>query len=624
MSGFEFVLLGAAVIFVFVRLAVLLKALLNERQLLSPGAAPTAEDLRTGRTMAPKGNRHFDWLIGILCLKARAGVLQEEPILDELEDKLYGNSWFREFPSICILLALAWTFFNLKNTLPSIIGANTITPKSLTPILSLVGANWWLIAGGLLFHFGSLGERRLNTLRFDGYRSWLERDIIPQLGLARTTGDRLTSALESFGSTVREIREAIYPLSGLASVMQSFQEGLVAEMIPAMSKGLEGVKIGLSDTALGELQKTTVESTRALREMKDQQARMLTLVVSGERRATELATLVQSIADQTGAAASALREQAGLLGLNSQALNGLKTEIHSSIASSSALRTGVAQLGDSISSHSERLDSNTSSLSGLVALLPATGATLAELQTLIAGIQLGLAGLAVSENSLRTELEQSRLFMSEASASLSATLGNAADLKRSWEEALLQMTSLVDEVSRRTKGFETSATELTAAAGAIASGLPGIQAALDGVGAKVEGLGGSTAEIAVGNKALVNAFSDLHATSKKLKHLGSEVTGHFNIWQDQTRKVYDKAQDSTEKIEACFTRIGGLVGGMEGVLREVAERGRRDLVILNGGGDVAESVQPNRELIDAVAAAESPVVAAGEHLPGDAMAPPVI
>jgi hypothetical protein len=58
---------------------------------------------------------------------------------------------------------------------------------------------------------------------------------------------------------------------------------------------------------------------------------------------------------------------------------------------------------------------------------------------------------------------------------------------------------------------------------------------------------------------------------QKLKNLGHAITGHFNIWQDQTRQVFRKAQDSTESIEASFNRMGGVVSGMEAVLKELSE-----------------------------------------------------
>ncbi len=599
-------------------------AQLKEGRLLSPGTVPTAEELRTGATIASRGDRHFDWLIESLRRKAQAGVLQEEPIIDELEDRIvYGETRFQEFPAICILSALAWTFFNLKSNLPSIVNAGDVTPKSLAPILGLVGANWWLIFGGLLFHFGSLGERYLNMARFEAYRSWLEREIVPRLGVARTTGDRLTSALESFSTTVKEIREAVFPLSGLASVMQSFQEGLVAEMIPAMSKGLEGVKIGLSDAALGELQKTTIESTRALREMKDQQAKMLTLVISGERRGAELAALVQSISNQTGLAASALQGQTGLINLNIQALAGLKSEILTSTEGTRSLVNTILQLMASTISHTKQLETHNVAVSGLAALLPPIGGTLAEMRTLISGIQMGLASLAVSENGLRTEMEQSRAVVSAAAARLTTAIENAADLKQRWEEAMLQMTSLIDEISQRTIGFEKSAGELTAVAGVVASGLPGIQSTIDGVGAKVSALAGSTAEIAAGNKAIVSAFSDLLAASQKLKSLGHSITGHFNIWQDQTRKVYGKAQESTEKIEASFTRIGDVVSGMEGILKTLAERDQRDGFSLNAARERLAQYSTT-ELASAAATGDVTVPGSSEHPQSDVTSPAVI
>jgi hypothetical protein len=188
----------------------------------------------------------------------------------------------------------------------------------------------------------------------------------------------------------------------------------------------------------------------------------------------------------------------------------------------------------------------------------------------MSGVQLGLAGLAVSENGLRTEMEQSRGIVSEASVNLTAALGNAIALKGQWEEAMLQMTSLIDEVSRRTANFDKSAAELTSVAVVVGGRLSEIEVALNAVGIKLADLNGSTAEVASGNKAIVSAFADLQSASQKLKHLGIAITGHFNIWQDQTRKVYGKSQESTENIEASFIRIGKVVTGMEGILTNLS------------------------------------------------------
>jgi hypothetical protein len=153
---------------------------------------------------------------------------------------------------------------------------------------------------------------------------------------------------------------------------------------------------------------------------------------------------------------------------------------------------------------------------------------------------------------------------------------------------MLQMTSLIDEASRRTTSFERSAADLTSVAGVVAARLPEIEGALNTVGEKVGGLSKSTAEIADGNKGLVSAFNDLHSAGQKLKSLGHSITGHFNIWQEQTRKVYGKAQESTEKIEMSFARMGETVFRMEGLLRDLSTGINRGESGRNRGG---ESVQ---------------------------------
>jgi ABC-type transporter Mla subunit MlaD len=569
--NWTWVLFAVVACLILGRLAWLLSELIREARFLDRGRAPSAVDIR-GSTIA-KRSGHFDWLVQTIRPKAEAGTLQEEPVLVALEDRLvHGTQWLRELSAICILSALALTFYKLNKELPGIINNKTeVTPQSLQPLISLVGANWSLIVAGLASHVASIGERWISLKRFDVYRQWLERDIFPFLGVARTTGDRLAAALESFSGTVIEVKKALYPLSGLATVMAGFQEGLIGEMIPAMTKGLEGVKIGLSDGAVHELRATTVESARALREMKDHQARMLTLIVSGERRTAEMASVVQSIADQTSQVAKALKDQIPVLTTNNESLTQLKTAVAESTESSGTLTTTIKRLNESTVKHTQRVDANISALSALEASLPEISATLSEMRKLMSGVSLGLTSLAVSENSLRTEMEQSRGAVKAATTGLTAFLDNAAALKERWEEAMLQMASLADEVSRRTIALDKSTTELSAVAGAVVARLPQIESALNSVGAHIEKLSGSTAEIANGNKSLVAAFGELQTAGQKLKHLGHEITGHFNIWQEQTRKVFKKAQDSTESIESSFTRIAGMVSGMEAVLRQLAE-----------------------------------------------------
>ena len=294
------------------RLAWLQFALWRDKELLSPGVAPSAENIQNGN--ASEVNGEIGWLIQTIRPKARAGTLQEEAILVTLEDRLiHGTPYFREASAVCILAALAWTFFRLHQELPEMFNKGPVTPETLAPLLSRVGANWALIVAGLFFHVASTIERRIKVERFDTYREWLEKEIFPFLGVARTTGDRLAAALGSFSKTVAEVKEALYPLRGLASALDSFQEGLIGEMVPAMSRGLEGVKIGLSDSALNELRTTTVESTKVLREIKDHQARMLTLITSSERRTADLALAVESIATESSKTASALKEQITIL-----------------------------------------------------------------------------------------------------------------------------------------------------------------------------------------------------------------------------------------------------------------------------------------------------------------------
>lgn len=570
----------------------------KEKGLLRHGIAPSAGDIRANSFTT--ANKTIDWMVRTIRPKAAAGTLQEEPVLVALEDRLvHGTPNLRELSAICILGALALTFYKLNKELPDIISSETtVTPQSLRPLISLVGANWSLIAAGLAAHVGAVGERWICLARFEVYREWLERDIFPFLGVARTTGDRLALALESFSGTVKKVEEALYPLSGLATVMATFQDGLIGEMIPAMTKGLEGVKIGLSDSALNELRATTVESARALREMKDHQAKMLTLIVSGERQTSELASLVQTIADQTTRVAKALVQQVTVIETNSESVTRLTTAVAESTESSGAMTTTMKRLSDSTLKHAQRVDAHIGVLSGFEGLLPQIAATLTETQSLMAGVHLGLTSLAVSENSLRAEMEQSRYAVTVAMTGLNTSMGNAIGLQARWEEAMLQMAALADEVSRRTLAFDKSAAELVVVAGSAGARLPQIESSLNSLGAQVEKLSGSTAEIAQGNKSLVAAFGDLQASGQKLKNLGHAITGHFNIWQDQTRQVFRKAQDSTESIEASFTRMGGLVSGMEIVLRELSEAvARTESAIPNPGPAGAVDGDSHREKV---------------------------
>lgn len=546
------------------------RALRRDKYLLGSTAAPSAESIRSGAASGINGD--LGWLIKTVGPKARAGTLQEEAILVALEDRLiHGTPYLRELSAICILSALALTFFRIHRELPSIFGNGPLTPDTLAPLVSLVGANWLLIAAGLLFHFFSIIERIIKVKRFDVYREWLEREIFPQLGVARSTGDRLAAALETFSRTVADIKQALFPLSGLPSALLSFQQGLIGELIPSMSKGLEGIKIGLSDSALLELRTSTLESTKALREMKDHQAKMLTLITSGERRTAELAVAVESIATQTSQAAKALEEQVTVIRSNNDALTQLRTALGKSTEGSRNLVSGIDRLNVTTIEHAQRIEAQTNSLSEFRLLLPRIGATLIEVHTALLDVQTGLASLTISESGLQAEVEQSRGEVISAKEGLIASLRNAEVLQVRWEEAMLQMASLVDEFSGRTLAFEQSTTDLSSIAGKVALRLEQVESALGSIGSHVENLSGSTKEIAAGNKSLVAAFGDLQIASQKLKNLGHAVTGHFNIWQEQTRKVYDKAEKSTENIGTAFNRIGEVVLGMESVLRELAE-----------------------------------------------------
>ncbi len=565
----QFQVLVAVSILVIARLLWLFVPYWKDQIFFSRSLTPSVETIRSKGSISRR-NEYFDWLIDSLKRGAQTGTLQEEPIISALEDRLvHDKSLLREVPALCILFALLITFYMLFSKLPHMFDNQV---PDLRPIIALVGANFWLIGAGFLFSVGSLFERRINLCRFEIYRQWLEREIFPFLGVARTTGDRLAAALETFSSTVKKIEEAIYPISGLASVMQGFQENLIAEMIPALTKGMKKVQIGLSDAAIGELQKTTVESTRALREMKDQQAKMLSLITSGERRSAELASYVSAIATQTGVVAKVLQDQSTILTTNNLSLAQVHASVEESTKSNVLLTSSLARLDKSTVSHIQVLENLAQDLSGLSALVRGTDDDLKELHKSSMGVQAGLSDLVTSEGSLRSEVEQSRGVITHASKALTAALADVSDLKDRWSEAMLQMASLIEDISKQTGTFEKSATTLTEVGGLIAMRLPQIEDGLTGVAAKIDALNGSTAAVANGNKDIVSAFADLQIAGQKLRNIGNSIVGHFDVWQTQTSKVYSNAEESTKGIEASFKRIGEVINGFERMLRDLSER----------------------------------------------------
>ena len=268
------------------------------------------------------------------------------------------------------------------------------------------------------------------------------------------------------------------------------------------------------------------------------------------------------------------------------------------------LLIGVDRLNESTIDHTQRTEAQNLILSQFELLVPRIAQTLIEIQASMSEVHAGLTSLCcISERSLHGEMEQSRGVVTSAKDSLNASLSNAEALQKRWEEAMLQMASLADDVSQRTLTFEQSTTDLSGVATGVAALLVRVEDALNSIGSRVENLSGSTREIAAGNKSLVVAFGELQSASQKLKNLGHAITGHFNIWQEQTRNVYDSAEESTINIESAFNRIAGLVTGMEAILRNLSEVVSRsdhtfghDLELMQKGAK--DSVEIEQEALD--------------------------
>jgi hypothetical protein len=135
-------------------------------------------------------------------LYSRRGYIQEEEVTSSLEEKILsrGES-LPDFAALAILTALLFTFLTLHYELRP----GRAKEDVLGPVLDLVGVNWPGILAALFCTFFAGVARYRNTGLLKHYWSWLDADIFPKLGAARTTVDQLGSLTTELKGTVEKL-----------------------------------------------------------------------------------------------------------------------------------------------------------------------------------------------------------------------------------------------------------------------------------------------------------------------------------------------------------------------------------------------------------------------------------
>jgi hypothetical protein len=536
---------------------------------------PPADEIKKGLSPERRGQcnrlKYLPELLDIVEPKAKAGTLQEESVISALEGRmLRGVTWFRELSSIFILAALVITFFRLHQDLPKILSKRHVTAEDLAPIVPLVGANWPLIALGLLFYCGAALYDQIQLCRFKAYEGWLEADIFPHLGVSRSTSDQLAAALKQFTTTAATMNRSLAPLQQLGIVLSDFQTGLVNELVPAIKEGLQHVSIGLSDSAINKLTVTADSSAHVLRALQDQQARMLTIMTASERRTAELAATVDALAHYTHCVSLSLSKQAALLEASTSAADRLGTVVHDATeqmqGQSAALQASVSALEGSLDNQGR--------------IIEAQAGVIREMITLMSDANRKLGGLTGSMELAVTQVKALDKTVMTFAALLDSVVGplkalaaavpdfatRVNDLQERWQEAMLQMTSLAEEVTKRTGQIDGAALQLTES---IRNGVVALGTTTAQLGELVnegEKMRSAVVQISDGSRQIVGAFSDLQSLGQKLKNLGHGITGHFAVWQKENKEVFRKAQDASTAIVGAIERMSVVISSLESSL----------------------------------------------------------
>jgi len=522
---------------------------------------PNADELKNGLSRERReyfaNIRHFQFVIDVIEPKVQAGTLQEEAVLSALEDRITGGTnVLREASSIAILAALTITFFTLHRELPAIFAKQ----PDLKGVMTLVGANWPLIGLGLVLYFLSTVWYAMTTRIFLLYRSWLESAIFPFLGLSRSTSDQLVAALAQFNGTVASMNGSLAPLQGLGIVLQQFQTGLVQQLVPALERGLRGISVGLSDRAVSDLREFVGNASSLFKTVQDHEARMLTLAAATERRTAELAAAVDAISDSSRSTAENLAAQAVRLEANTDAVRGFTRVVQehsSSLSAELAVLTRAAQqLVTDLEGHGGKLEALQGATADAADAVGDVAKLLPEISSLIE------SGVCETRNAIvpiigLTEVVGSAVEVTRPVAE------KFTDLIARWENAMLQMSSLADDIRSRTEAIENRSANLVSALDATRREvMPDLLNGLSTLSREIADLRSQTSKLAAGSEQIVSAFGNLQVLGQKMKTVGHSITGHFAVWERNTRDVFRKAEETAAAVTKSVERIEGTLSAL--------------------------------------------------------------
>jgi septal ring factor EnvC (AmiA/AmiB activator) len=316
---------------------------------------PDAEALRNRGAETTAKYQHRPILYQLLrTLYSRLGYIQEEEVTATLEESILSRAEIlRELAALAILTALFFTFLTLYYELRAPTSQD-ITGR-LAAVFDLVGVNWPGILAGLLCAAlaGVVRYRNAGLLKY--YRNWLDADIFPKLGAARTTVDQLGSLTTELKGAVEKLTQGLQPLAQLPTVLNRFQTDVIGGLIPKLVEGLQRVPVSLSDATVRQLRKISGDSSELLaRITRDYGKLVLLSEQSGERQA-EIASGITSAAgslrDLNGpvdAVASALTDNSKAVISSSAELAGLAAELNRTTEHLPKLTATAEQLGNQV------------------------------------------------------------------------------------------------------------------------------------------------------------------------------------------------------------------------------------------------------------------------------------
>lgn len=515
---------------------------------------PTVEELRnrTAKSLLPKYTKleHLKFVIELVEPRAEKGILQEEAVLNALHDRIVNRiDWYREGSAIAILAALAITFWKLAQTMPK---AKTVTAENLLPMLSLVGATWPLVGLGLVLYGLSTVWQKLVWEHYDAWRHWLESVVFPELGASRSTLKKLDATLEEFTNVARQITTLLMPIQGLSPALAAFQGDLINLLVPAIKDGLSRASVSLSDQAIRELRSASSDSIRAVREIQDNQARILSISVAAERNVAEIAASVSAVAQKAQAVASALEKHEPAVQANNAAVARLHSELERSIAAFAALSRDLI---NAMTAHREAVDSSRTTTAELMADVKSLRLELSSNTAALGGMSTGIAQVQSSIKATEQILTLLPAPLRTTAESMPALVKNLDAVQSRWSEAMLLIAAITDEIVRRTNTLDEHARRLADALGENNVHLQATSTGLSDTRSDLGLLREDLVTLAAGTQNIVTAFRDLQAMAQKLKHLGNTITGHFNIWQHQTKEVFQTAQVASQSVHESMNCV---------------------------------------------------------------------